>query len=128
MSENMSLTLDQAKADIAFLLLRADSAGSCNFTNARWTGMSSNSLVAVAYGGKQRDFPSDRSDYAACVRTFVRLPLHRRTPEVRKALETAREHYLSRYPEDRYPAGRAEKRTAWEARKATMKRARSKTR
>jgi len=87
------------EADIAFLLLRADCAGSCSFTSDRWTGASSNSIVSVAYGGEQKELPWDRSDYAACVRTVRRLPKHRVTPEVMAALRKAKEHYLSRYPD-----------------------------
>lgn len=111
----MSLTREQLEADVAFLLLRADAAGSINFTNDRWTGMSSNALVALAYGGKQTAMPSDRADYAACVRSYHRLPRHRKTAEVRAALLKAREHYLSRYPEDRFPAARQAKRERWRA-------------
>ena len=86
--------------DIAFLLLRAGCAGSCSFSNDRWTGMSSNAIVSVAYGGKQNEMPWDRADYLACVRTVRRLPKHRKTPEVMAALWKAREHYLNHYPEE----------------------------
>lgn len=110
-----TLTYEQLQADVAFLLMRADCAGSCNFTSDRWTGMSSNALVSVAYGGDQPDLPWDRGDYAACVRTFVRLPQHRRTPEVRAALAAAREHYLNHYPEDRFPGPRKAAREKWAA-------------
>ena len=99
-------TFEQAQADIAFLLLRCSAAGSVSFMDDRWTGMSSNALVKVAYGGEQDALPHDRSDYAACVRTYARLPRHRRTPAVRKALKDAREFYLQRYPEDRFPEPR----------------------
>lgn len=102
--------------DVDFLLLRAMSAGSVSFTANRWTGQSSNALVSVAYGGAQDAFPYDRSDYAACVRTFKRLPSHRKTLAVRTALRAARDHYLSRYPEDRSAAQRAEKRREYEKR------------
>ena len=102
------MTPEQAKADIAFLLMRSQSAGKVSFTNDRWIGMSSNALVALAYGGKQDAMPRDRGDYAACVRTYVRLPQHRKTPEVRAGLKLAREAYLARYPHERTPQGRAE--------------------
>lgn len=95
------MTIEEMQADIAFLLLRAGSAGSFSCSADRWTGMSSNALVRLAYGGEQDCMPSDRSDYAACVRTYVRLPKHRRTPDVRAGLLAAREAYLSRYPDDR---------------------------
>jgi hypothetical protein len=84
----------EMEADIAFLLLRAGCAGSCSFSSDRWTGQSSNSLVALAYGGKQAAMPWDRSDYAAYVRTVRRLPKHRRTAAVMAGLRAAREHYL----------------------------------
>lgn len=125
----MSLTRRELAADVEFLLLRADAAGSVNFTADRWTGMSSNALVALAYGGKQTAMPYDRGDYAACVRTYRRLPPHRQTNKVRHALLKAREHYLARYPEDRFPAGREEKRARWKAEnEAARKRRRRKAR
>lgn len=119
----------ELEADVAFLLLRSGSAGSVSFTSDRWTGMSSNSLVAFAYGGEQRHMPADRGDYAACVRTYVRLPRHRKTSAVRAALRNAREAYLRRYPADRYPEQRRAIRAEWEAErqereKATRKRRR----
>lgn len=123
MSEN--LTTEQMQADIAFLLLRCKCAGSCSFTNDRWTGMSSNALVAFAYGGEQDCMPSDRSDYAACVRTFRRLPEHRRTPAVREALQAARNAYLKNNPDDASSLKRREKRREWqEWRKRKRKRTR----
>lgn len=118
----MSLTRAQMEADIAFLLLRAGAAGTASFTSDRWTGVSSNALVALAYGGAQSEMPSDRGDYAACVRTYKRLPRHRKTEAVRAGLRLAREAYLSRCPEDRYPESRRVAREAWLARaEATRK-------
>src|SRR6185437_6610498 len=93
------MTLAEMEADIAFLLLRAGSAGSCSFTSDRWTGLSSNAIVALAYGGKQESMPSDRSDYAACVKTVRKLPKHRRTQEVMDGLRKARTAYLKNYPD-----------------------------
>ena len=82
------------KADVDFLLARAMLAGSVSFSNhTRWTGMSSNSIVSVAYGGQQECMPFDRSDYAACVRTVRRLPKHRKTPAVYEALRIAKAAY-----------------------------------
>lgn len=94
-------TREQLQADIDFLLLRSSEAGSCDFTSARWTGMSSNALVRFAYGGKQNCMPSDRSDYHACVLTARRLPAHRKTPAVFAALMKAKAAYLKNHPEDR---------------------------
>lgn len=112
------MTVEEMQADIDFLLLRADCAGSCSFTSDRWTGMSSNSLVALAYGGRQSCMPSDRSDYAACVRTFLRLPKHRKTQKVRDGLRKARAAYLKHYPEDANSLDRRRRRVEWEAREA----------
>ena len=113
-----ALTLEQAAADIEFLLARCECAGSCSFGSDRWTGMSSNAIVSLAYGGKQDAMPRDRSDYAACVRTVRRLPLHRRTPEVMQALRLARAAYLENYPTDRFPAARKAQREEWERQSA----------
>jgi len=88
------MTPEQYEADIAFLLLRAGSAGTVTCRPDRWTGMSSNALVSLAYGGEQKAMPWDRDDYAACVRTVRRLPRHRRTPTVMEGLRKARAAYL----------------------------------
>jgi len=61
--------------DIEFLVARADHAGACHFTTDRDTGLSSNSIVNIAYGmqgAKQK------------------LPAHRKTPEVIAAMERIR--------------------------------------
>ena len=109
-------TVAELQADVAFLLLRAGSAGrfSCS-SGDRWTGMSSNALVCVAYGGEQHSMLSDRSDYAACVRTYARLPKHRRTPAVRDALKAAKAALLRNYPEYRTARSRAEAEAKWAA-------------
>jgi hypothetical protein len=90
----MMLTRAQLEADVAFLLHRSSEAGVCSFSADRWIGLSSNALVCLAYGGVQDAMPYDRSDYAACVRAFRRLPKHRRTAEVRAGLRRAKEAYL----------------------------------
>lgn len=85
--------LTQAQARVAeleqerdFLLARAGHAGSVRFGGKdRWTGASSNVLVTIAFGGevgKYPDHPFDSSDLAACYRTILRLPVHRRTQAV----------------------------------------------
>lgn len=106
--------MTEHEADIAFLLSRAMAAGSADFTSGRWTGMSSNSIVAVAYGGAQENLPWDRGDYAACVRTVRRLPKHRRTDAVMEALKRAREAYLNHYPHHRSSSDRKAEREKWE--------------
>lgn len=120
------MTPEEMQADIDFLLLRAGSAGSCSFRSDRWTGMSSNAIVCLAYGGEQRAMPSDRSDYAACVRTVRRLPKHRKTPKVMDALRRAREAYFKNYPTHRSSLARKTEREEWERReKRRYRRARS---
>ena len=91
MSERMDLRM--AKADVAFLLDRVRWAGYCRFTEDREVGISSNSIVAIAYGQKtlaEQEMPMDQSDLAACKRAVAKLPLHRQTTDVWKALERAR--------------------------------------
>lgn len=88
--------LERRKAvedDIDFLARRAMHAGCCSFREDRDFGISSNSLVAIAYGLKapwQQELPVDGSDLAACERAVARLPGHRRTPVVLAALDRAR--------------------------------------
>lgn len=89
--------MTEHERDITFLLDRAGCAGTCDFGGDRWTGLSSNAIVAVAYGGKQTALPWDRGDYAACVRTVRRLPRHRRTPLVWQALKRAKAHFLEQH-------------------------------
>lgn len=116
--------MTEYEQDIAFLVERQRAAGSCDFTSARWTGMSSNAIVDFAYGGKQDAMPYDRSDYAACVRTVRRLPCHRRTTAVLNALWKAKEHYLNRYPSHRSSLDRRDERARWEKEKAEKQRRR----
>lgn len=102
-----AFTREELEADINFLLARAGMASMVSFgDDGRWTGMSSNALVNLAYGGKQDRMPYDRSDYAACVRSYVRLPKHRKTKEVLKGLAKARAAYLAHYPEHATAASR----------------------
>lgn len=113
--EDPAVTIARLEADVAFLVRRASEGGIARFTADRWTGLSSNALVALAYGGEQTVMPLDRGDYAACVRTYWRLPRHRKTAAVKAGLLAARAAYLSRHPEGRYPATRRAERERWEA-------------
>lgn len=113
------LTREQLEADIEFLVLRADDAGSCYFGEGRWTGASSNSLVTFAYGGKHSCMPSDRDDYGACLRTVRRLPKHRRTKKVMAALWKARASYLEGHPDDANALLRREQLRAWKENEQT---------
>lgn len=88
----------QLQMDVAFLARRAALAGSFICDAKRDWGISSNSLVALAYGAGQQIMPCDWSDYAACVRAVRQLPWHRRTPHILKALRRAKIAVLSECP------------------------------
>ena len=82
----------QKTADIDFLVSRTMKAGTCNFTDERDTGSSSNSIVAIAYGMqklKDQILPGDMSDLNACRNMWKKLPEHRKTAEAIKAMENA---------------------------------------
>jgi len=84
--------VSQKTADIAFLVDRTMKAGTCNFTEERDTGMSSNSIVAIAYGKqklKNQILPGDFSDLSACRNMWKKLPEHRKTEDAKKAMENA---------------------------------------
>lgn len=99
---NLEAENARLRADVSFLLLRSGKAGSVSFSDKRrWTGMSSNAIVSVAYGGKQDALPSDHSDFMSCLLCVRRLPRHRRTPEVAQALAKAKAAFRARYPRDR---------------------------
>lgn len=85
-------------AERNFLLARAGHAGSAYFGPGRWTGMSSNALVTVAFGGSDDSLPSDVGDLAACYRTVLRLPEHLRTVAVMAQLKRGEEHVERKYP------------------------------
>lgn len=93
------LTQDQMQADIEFLARRAQRAGSFSTSEARDWGVSSNSLVSLAYGVGELAMPSDWYDYAACERAAHAMPLHRRTEAVWRALAQQKAHVTTRYPE-----------------------------
>ncbi len=83
------------ETDIRFLARRAERAGWLEPRTWRDTGVSANSLVSLAYGmidSRDQDMPGDWYDYAACVRTVRRMPRHRRSRAVTKALGEARRH------------------------------------
>ena len=85
--------VDDLRADVAYLLQRASRAGHLRFDAQRDYGVSSNAIVLYAYTGlepTQWQWPSDRADYAACVRAVRKLPRHRRAPEVLAMLRKAK--------------------------------------
>ena len=100
-TESASLAREDAlRAERDFLLARASKAGSCSFGGGRWTGLSSNALVTVAFGGEDDCLPSDSSDLAACYRTMLRLPRHLLSDKVWEQLEDGERYVGSKYPDD----------------------------
>lgn len=92
------MTKEEMQADIDFLVRRQMKCGSISFGSGRDTGISSNSLVAMAYGVGSQAMPSDWGDYSACVRAVRRLPRHRRTPAILTALAAAKAAVVAKYP------------------------------
>jgi hypothetical protein len=83
---------DKLQQDIAFLLKRAMKAGYWSSeTKDRDVGMSSNSIVAIAYGAplKNQVLPADKSDFAACEAMWEQLPPHRKTFTAKQAMACA---------------------------------------
>lgn len=92
------MTQEQLQQDIDFLAKRSLKASSVNFGNdfQRDTGMSSNSIVAIAYGLsslKEQHFPWDSSDMNSCENMWRKLPEHRKTGDALKAMEAARNKF-----------------------------------
>jgi len=88
------LTRKQLLEDVRFLADRSARTGGVAFGDReRDTGMSSNSIVAVAYGmkGVHPRLPGDQSDLNACEEMWKKLPAHRKTYAVLAAMENARE-------------------------------------
>lgn len=77
--------------DVVYLLARQTNAGKCLFYGERDFGISSNSLVSIAYGEslENQKMPADASDLHACQLAFERLPEHRKTDTAKIALERA---------------------------------------
>jgi hypothetical protein len=78
--------------DIEFLVKRAGNASRISFTEERDTGMSSNSIVSIAYGYEQLEnqiFPSDMGDLKSCRNMWKNLPEHRKTDIAIEALKRA---------------------------------------
>jgi len=84
---------EQLEADVAFWAQRALKANSCSLSDGgRDTGVSSNSIVAIAYGicGLcDQEFPMDADDLAACYRAWNKLPSHRKNQAATQALHRA---------------------------------------
>jgi hypothetical protein len=100
MTEDLTRAICEMQMDIGFLLRRAMKAGTCSFTSDRDTGLSSNSIVAIAYGLiplSQQTLPMDRSDWLACLRTWEAIPPHRKTKDAMEAILAA-EHAVKENP------------------------------
>jgi hypothetical protein len=82
----------ELRADVAFLLGRAQKAGKCSFDGNREEGISSNSICGIAYGIvelSKQELPADDSDLLACKRMFEKLPPHRKTEAAWLAMANA---------------------------------------
>ena len=82
----------EEQADFIFLLGRAMQAGKCSFRADRETGISSNSIVGIAYGlidPEDQELPSDKGDQLSCCLMWRKLPRHRKTKTVRAAMARA---------------------------------------
>ena len=91
------LTKQQLQQDVEFLAnraLRCQSVYRTTFDySTRDTGLSSNSIVLIAYGQinlERQYMPSDLFDMQACERMWEKLPEHRKTGNAIKAMEAAR--------------------------------------
>ena len=94
--------MKEHQEDINFLLNRSLKAGCCSFSSDRDTGISSNSIVAIAYGAKpleKQDLPSDWSDLKACELMWEQLPSHRKTLDAQEAMRRARAIIKYKYKE-----------------------------
>lgn len=106
---NLIERIEQLEAERDFLLARAGHAGMASFGGeGRWTGLSSNALVTIAFGGKDNSVPYDLGDLAACYRCVMRLPRHLLTDAVFDQLEVG-----ERYVGKRYEVDEARQRANW---------------
>lgn len=95
----MKYTNDQLLDDIEFLANRQVHSGSLGSSSPRDTGLSSNSIVSIAYGLVDIDnqtLPLDRYDLEACERMWEKLPEHRKVGATLVAISRAREVISSR--------------------------------
>lgn len=111
----MQTTVEQISAERDFLLDRANAAGTCSFGAERWTGISSNALVTVAFGGENGALPSDCADLAACYRTVIRLPRHLISDAVLAQLRRGEDAVGINYPDELSAAREAAKWPGMEA-------------
>lgn len=87
------MTKEQLQKDIIFLAIRQLKAGSIPLLGYREVGVSSNSIVAIAYGLESlcdQILPCDADDMQSCENMCKKLPDHRKTGDALKAIEAAR--------------------------------------
>ena len=87
------MTIAQLNEDIKFLAERQLKAGSFGLSSDRCTGLSSNSIVAIAYGIisiEDQELPADISDMRSCERMWEKLPKHRKNGWALEAMKAAR--------------------------------------
>jgi len=87
------MTKKQLEQDVIFLAKRNENTNMVGFIRERDTGMSSNSIVSIAYGVrslKDQTLPADKSDMDSCENMWKKLPEHRKIGDAVKAMEGAR--------------------------------------
>ena len=83
----------ELQEDITFLVERSMKSSGITFGSERDTGMSSNSIVAIAYEVSTLEnqcLPSDLSDMISCENMWIKLPANRRNGDAAKAMKKAR--------------------------------------
>lgn len=88
---------DLCVLDVAFLANRCKNVGRARFYDGehRDIGLSSNSIVSIAYGLadiKDQKLPHDDDDLNACERMWEKLPDHRKCGDAMVAMERARNY------------------------------------
>ena len=87
------MTNEELQEDVKFLAERQLKLASASFTQDRDTGVSSNSIVAIAYGVnsiENQKFPADEGDMQSCENMWKNMPAHRKTGDALKAMHAAR--------------------------------------
>ena len=89
------MTKKELEKDVIFLAKRSERSGMVLIDNKRDYGMSSNSIVSIAYGIrklKDQNLPFDKSDMGSCENMWNKLPEHRKKGDAVKAIEAARNY------------------------------------
>lgn len=87
------MTEQELKIDIEYLVNRQIKSNGLHFTDDRETGLSSNSIVAIAYGVytlENQILPGDHSDLRSCEKMWLGLPAHRKNEQAIEAMNRAR--------------------------------------